>query len=84
MMTALDQRVVLADSTGLVLYDSEDSLTNTKLTDKEIKSGVSITANDEIVGTVLVSPKSLMGEDTPSGVFLNRVVWQAQGCHPRT
>jgi signal transduction histidine kinase len=73
MMTALDQRVVLADSTGLVLYDSEDSLTSTRLTDKEIKNGVSIKANDAIVGTVLVSPKSLMGKDTPSGVFLASV-----------
>jgi signal transduction histidine kinase len=73
MMTALDQRVVLADSTGLVLYDSQNSLENSHLTEKELSGGVSIIVNKAVVGILLVSPKSLVEGNSPAGEFLTSV-----------
>jgi signal transduction histidine kinase len=72
-MSALDQRVVLADSSGLVIYDSESELINKKLTSDELSSGESLTVNDEKVGTLIVSSPNPNGKETPSGKFLATV-----------
>ncbi|MRS05092.1 hypothetical protein EG832_18045, partial [bacterium] len=58
IMSALGQRLILSDAQGLVIYDSLNELTDTKLTPVEILKGIPILVEKNIVGTLLVTPGS--------------------------
>ena len=72
-MSALDQRVVLADASGQVVYDSQGELNNKNLSSEEIKNGQTLTVNETVVGTLIVSPRNPQGAETQSGKFLTSV-----------
>lgn len=58
MMSALGQRLILADFQGKVIYDSMDEYTGIQLTSIEIKKGIPILVDNRSVGTLLITPGS--------------------------
>lgn len=73
MMSALGQRLILADHDGLVIFDSMDKLTNQQLTPVEIIKGIPINVDKEMVGTLLVTPGSQSATTTLVNEFQTTV-----------
>lgn len=71
MMTG-DQRLVLADSQGVVISDSLNELEGTPLTQSELENGAAIQINGNRVGTILITPDSL-ASSSPAAQFLSSV-----------
>ena len=71
MMGTIDQRVLLTDSKGFVLYDSTNQITSQKLPEAEQKEGTPIIVNDITVGTLLLTPEN--SANTPAAEFLQSV-----------
>ena len=63
-MMAPDQRLVLADAKGEVVYDTQSELDGKQLTSKELEEGTSIQVDDKSVGTIIVSNNSLSGNQS--------------------
>jgi len=72
MMTTGDQRLILADSQGVVISDSLNELQGTRLTQSELDNGAAIQVNGNLVGTVLVTSDSL-ASSSPAAQFLTSV-----------
>ena len=72
MMTTGDQRLILADSQGVVISDSLNELQETRLTQSELDNGAAIQVNGNLVGTVLVTSDSL-ASSSPAAQFLTSV-----------
>jgi signal transduction histidine kinase len=75
----MDQRFILADARGAILYDTDQQLTGKNLSPDQLQVGTPIRLQDQRIGTLIVSPGSVIASDSPEGQFLgsmNRsVIW---------
>ena len=67
------QRLILADSNGLVIADSQNQLVGKQISANELKNGAAITVDSVIVGTLIVTPMDLANSNTPASEFLASV-----------
>ncbi len=72
-MGGMGQRLILADAQGRVIADSSSELTGSQLSKDEIASGSAVTVNDQLVGTLIVTPANLKTVSNPAATFLNSV-----------
>ena len=68
MMGALDQRFLLTDSQGTVVYDSLDQLTSQKLPEAQQIEGTPIKVNETVVGILILAPENT--SNTPAAEFI--------------
>jgi len=67
------QRMILADGQGVVISDTQDELNGKQLSSAEMKNGTPVIVNDNLVGTLIVTPNDFAGPATPAGEFLASV-----------
>ena len=67
------QRMILADGQGVVISDTQDELNGKQLSSAEVKNGTPVIVNDNLVGTLIVTPNDFAGPATPAGEFLASV-----------
>jgi signal transduction histidine kinase len=72
MMSGNNQRVILADTGGRVVYDSSEELTGSNLSNSDIQTGLPLEYNNASIGTLLVSSEA-MGDGTTAGAFFESV-----------
>ncbi len=68
-----DQRLILADTQGIVVSDTLGDMAGQQLTTSQLQNGAPILVDSQQVGTILVSPSILSGSNTPAGQFLASV-----------
>lgn len=73
MMSALDQRLILIDAQGIVVSDTLNELVGKQISATELINGTPITVNDNLVGTLLITPNNLSQSGSPAGEFLASV-----------
>lgn len=73
MMSALGQRLILADEKGIVVSDTLNELVGKQISSTELKNGTPITVNNNHVGTIIVTPNDIASSGTPAGEFLASV-----------
>jgi signal transduction histidine kinase len=73
MMSAMGQRLILVDEKGNVVSDTLDELVGKQISPTELKSGASISVNNSLVGTIIVTPSDISSSGTPAGEFLASV-----------
>ncbi len=73
MFSMMGQRLVLADTQGVVVGDSEDTLIGTHLTSADLANGAPISVNGVQVGTLILTPSNLVTTGTPATDFLSSV-----------
>lgn len=71
MWTMVGNRLILADAKGVVVADTAQSLVGTPLSTDDIGRGMPITAGEQRVGTLIVTPFD--APTTPAGDFLSAV-----------
>ena len=69
----LAQRMILVDGQGVVISDTENKLDGRQLSAAEIKNGTPVIVNDNLVGTLIITPGDIAGPSTPAGEFLASV-----------
>ncbi|MBA4384351.1 MAG: hypothetical protein C0410_06420 [Anaerolinea sp.] len=69
MMSALGQRLIVADEKGVVIFDSLDEFDGNQLTQIEIIKGIPVIVDKSIVGTLLVTPGSQSATTTLANEF---------------
>jgi signal transduction histidine kinase len=69
----MGQRLVLADRQGIVVGDTQDEWIGKQISPAEMKNGEPVTLNNDLVGTLLVTPNNIAGTGTPAGEFLASV-----------
>jgi two-component system OmpR family sensor kinase/two-component system sensor histidine kinase BaeS len=67
------QRMILADGQGVVISDTQNELNGKQLSSAEMKNGTPVIVNDNLVGTLIVTPNDFAGPATPAGEFLASV-----------
>jgi signal transduction histidine kinase len=67
------QRIILADSTGLVVHDTSGLLTGQLLSDEQLISGVPIYIVDQHVGTLIIAQEASSPLTTAAETFLASV-----------
>ncbi len=67
------QRVILADTAGVVFVDTHSELLGKQLSDNELKNGAAVTLNGSAIATVLVTPNEFEGTSSPAAEFLASV-----------
>jgi signal transduction histidine kinase len=72
-MAGMGQRLILTDDRGVVISDTLNQLVGKQITAAELKNGASITANNRLVGTLIVSPNDLATANNPAADFLASV-----------
>jgi signal transduction histidine kinase len=70
MMT---QRMILVDAQGVVISDTQNELDGKQLTSADMKNGTPVIVNDNLVGTLIITPGDFAGSSTPAGEFLASV-----------
>ena len=70
---ALNQRLILANQDGQVIFDSEAKLVGSSLSPAQLDAGAPVLVNEQLVGTVIVSPSDLTVAGSPSLEFLSSV-----------
>lgn len=74
MMTSMmDQRLILVDPQGFVISDTSDEWVGKQISATELKLGAPILVENELVGTILVTPGELVRSGTPAAEFLTSV-----------
>ena len=73
MMAGMGQRLILADEKGLVVGDTQGELVGKQISSTELKNGAAITVDNNLVGTLIVTPNDLTNSNTPAGEFLASV-----------
>jgi len=68
-----DQRVILADFQGIVVSDTQNELIGKQVSASELKNGTSVIVNDNLVGTLIITPNSLAGVNSPASDFISSV-----------
>ena len=69
-MPAMGQRIILVDARGTVVNDTQQVLTGKQFPAADLSNGVPITVNNQLVGTIIVTPDNIPGTGTPAGDFL--------------
>lgn len=70
MMGAFGQRIILADESGLVIYDSLDELVGRHFSDSNLKNGTAITTDARLVGKLFVTTGGNPDRVSPADEFL--------------
>jgi signal transduction histidine kinase len=73
MMAGMGQRLILADEKGQVIGDTQDELMGKQISANELKNGAAITVDNNLVGTLIVTPNDLVNSNTPASEFLASV-----------
>jgi signal transduction histidine kinase len=73
MMSAMGQRLILTDENGLVVGDTQGKLVGKQISANELKNGAAITVDNNLVGTLIVTPNDLASSNTPASEFLASV-----------
>ena len=73
MWGLLGQRMILADGLGTVINDTAVELVGQSLSSTVLKNGAPIVVDNNLVGTILVTPNDFAGSNTPAGQFLASV-----------
>jgi two-component system OmpR family sensor kinase/two-component system sensor histidine kinase BaeS len=81
VMSMMNQRMILADATGAVVYDTNDQVVGEILSQNQIEVGFPIRVNNARVGTLIVTPGNVLEANSPAGQFLSSVnraiVWSS-------
>ncbi len=78
MAAMMDQRFVLTDDRGQVVYDTAGEFTGKTLSASQTQLGAPIQAGGQTVGTLIVIPGAQFVSGTPAGDFVqtvNRSIW---------
>jgi signal transduction histidine kinase len=73
MWAMMNQRVIIADPQGRVVYDTAGDLIGNMLSAAQKDIGAAIVANDQPIGTVIVTPSGLTATGSPAEDFLSSV-----------
>jgi len=73
MMGAFGQRLILADESGVVIYDSLDELLGRNFSDSDLQNGTAVTSDTVQVGTLFVTTGGNPDRDSPDDEFLSSV-----------
>jgi len=73
MLFMMGQRLILTDEQGIVVSDTQDELTGKQIPSTDLKNGATITVDNRLVGTIIVTPNDIAGSGTPAGEFLASV-----------
>ncbi len=73
MMGALGQQLILTDQQGMVIYDSMNEQMGDQLLLSELKNGIAIIVNNEVVGTLIITPGSQSVTNTLANEFQTSV-----------
>jgi signal transduction histidine kinase len=80
MLGMMDQRLILTDARGQVLYDTNSEFVGKTFSASQTQLGAPIQVGGETVGTLLVTPGSELVSGTPAGDFVrtvNQSIWIA-------
>lgn len=72
-MHGMGQRLILADSQGVVIADTGGELTGSRLMEEELAGGAPVIVDGQQVGTLIVSPVNLQAASNPADTFLDSV-----------
>lgn len=67
MMAQMNQRIIVADPQGQIVYDSEDQATGKTMSASQRNASTEIDVNKQMIGIVLVGP----ADQTPAGSLAN-------------
>jgi signal transduction histidine kinase len=73
MMGILGQRLILTDNKGFVVSDTLNEFIGKQLSSSELKYGTPIIVNNNLVGTLLITPNDFSNAGTPAAEFLASV-----------
>ncbi len=73
MWAMMNQRIIIADQQGLVVYDTAGEFIGNVLSAAQKGIGATIVANSQPIGTVIVAPSGLTAAGTPAEDFLSSV-----------
>jgi signal transduction histidine kinase len=73
MAAAMGQRLILTDGQGKVISDTQNELVGKQLPATTLEEGASITVNNSLVGTLVVSPSEISEAGAPATEFLASV-----------
>ena len=73
MGAGMGQRILLADKTGVIVSDSQNTFNGKQFTQSDLKNGTVIIVGNDQVGTLLITPNDFAGSGTPAGQFLASV-----------
>lgn len=68
-----NQRLILANADGVVLYDNQSTMTNQTLKETDLKEGQPILLDQKQIGTVIITNKAFLNTSSPAGQFLSSV-----------
>lgn len=80
MLAMMNQRLILTDAHGQVLYDTNGEFVGKTLSPSQVQVGAPIQVDGEIVGTLIATPGPQFVSGTPAGDFVqavNRSIWLA-------
>lgn len=69
----MNQRIILADPAGNILYDSLSQMTGNQFSTAQLSEGTSITTNNTVVGYLFIIPSDMMSANSPAQEFLGSV-----------
>ena len=69
----MGQRILLADKTGVIVSDSQNTFNGKQFTQSDLKNGTVIFIGNDQVGTLLITPNDFAGSGTLAGQFLASV-----------
>jgi two-component system OmpR family sensor kinase/two-component system sensor histidine kinase BaeS len=73
MLSMMDQRLILTDARGQVLYDTNGEFIGKTFNASQIQLGAPIQVGGETVGTLIITPGSQLVTGTPAGDFVQAV-----------
>jgi two-component system, OmpR family, sensor histidine kinase BaeS len=81
-LAGMGQRLILLDEKGIVISDTQNELVGRQVSATELKYGAAITVNNNLVGTLIVTPNDLSNSNSPAGQFLasvNQAIFSSVG-----
>jgi signal transduction histidine kinase len=69
----MDQRLILIDARGVILRDTQNELTGKTLPASELSKGASITVNNQVVGTLIITAANMIESGSPSAEFYSSI-----------
>ena len=68
-----NQRLILTNADGVVLYDSQSTITNQTLKEANLQEGQPILLDQKQIGTVIITNRTFLNASSPAGQFLSSV-----------
>jgi signal transduction histidine kinase len=72
-MYSMGERLFLADAQGIVVIDTQNELTGQQIPSTQLKNGAPILVDNQLVGTIIVTPNNIATSGTLAGEFLASV-----------